>query len=118
MKQNIKNYGFILISLLCFTFLTSLILTIIQKNNLISYNTSIIIANSISYILIAIFSFVLGLKIKKHGMIHGLIFSLLVISMTLMIGNNFNDLTIIIKVITKSLLIIFFTILGVNKRNL
>ena len=118
MKQNIKNYFILIISLLLSAFFASLILSVLEKNEVLTYNTSLIIANSISYILIAMLSFILGYKSKKHGLFHGVLFSLIMIVLTLIIGNSLSDIVTIIKVITKTLLILFFTILGVNKRDL
>lgn len=117
MKQNLKNYLIITTTLLIFTFFISLILTILEKNEILTYKTSFIIANSVSYLLLAIFSFILGLKSKKHGFLHGIIFSLIIILLSLVVGNSISDISTIIKVITKSLIILFFTIFGVNKRN-
>ena len=118
MKQNIKNYLFIITTLLFFTFITSLILTILFKKEVISNSTSLIIANVSSYILFAIASFILGYKNKKHGLIHGILLSILMIILSIAMGNDISNIIVIIKMITKSLIIIFFTILGVNKRNL
>ena len=117
MKKNLKNYLIILTTLLLFTFFVSLILTMIQKKQLITYNTSLILANSLSYLLLAIFSFILGLKVRKNGLIHGILLSLIMILLTIIIGNSLSSVTTIIKIITKSVIIIFFTILGVNKKN-
>ena len=118
MKQNIKTYFILNLSLLIFAFFTSLILSLLEKNEVLTYNTSIIIANSISYLIIAILSFILGYKVKKQGLLHGLFLSIIMISFTLIIGNSLSDIVTTIKVITKTILILFFTILGVNKRDL
>ncbi len=118
MKQNIKTYFIIILSLLLSAFFASLILTILEKNEVFSYSTSLVIANSFSYILIVILSFILGYKSKRNGLVHGVFFSLMIILTTLIIGNKLSDITTIIKLITKTILVIFFTVLGVNKRDL
>jgi len=115
MKTTIKNYIFSILTLLIFTLISALILTIFRVNNIMSYNNSIIISNVISYILIAIISFIMGLKIKRHGLIHGFILSIIFLIINLIFFNTLSDITNLIKVITKSLIVIFFTILGVNK---
>ena len=76
-----------------------------------------ILANSFAYIFIAIMSFVLGYKNEKHGLLHGMIFSIILIMLTLIVGNDISSISNIIKIITKTLLGLFFAILGVNKKN-
>lgn len=115
MKKIIKYYIISILSLLIFTVLTSLILTILKSNDIISYNNSIIISYIISYLLVAILSFILGLKLKRHGLIHGLLMSIILLSLNLIFFNSLSDISNLIKVITKTIIIIFFTILGVNK---
>lgn len=117
MKQNIKNYLLITLTLIVLTFFSSLILTMLFKNQILNYKTSLILANTISYLFVAILSFILGLKQKRHGIIHGILLSLILIGLSSIFGNSLSDITTLIKVITKSIIIIFFTILGVNKRN-
>lgn len=117
MKQYFKNYLFILITLLLLTFFASLILTIMEKNQFFSYKTSLIVANSVSYSIIAILSFILGYKNKKHGLFHGTLFSIILILLTIIMGNKISDFATIIKIITKTIIIMFFVVLGVNKKN-
>ena len=115
MKNTIKCYVFSIITLLIFTVIASLILTTLRINDLITYNTSLIIANVISYILLAMISFVMGLKLKRHGLIHGFIVSILILIINLVFLNSLSDITNLVKLLTKSLIIIFFFILVVNK---
>jgi hypothetical protein len=117
MKHYLKTYSMVLITFLFFTFVSSLILTILDKSSLLNISVINIIANTISYILLAILSYVLGIKLKKHGLYNGILFSLLILSLTMVVGNDLSMITTIIKVVTKSIIIIFFTILGVNKKN-
>ena len=115
MKNTIKNYIFSILTLLIFTLISALILTIFRVNNIIGYNNSMIISNVISYILVAIISFIMGLKIKRHGLVHGFILSIMFLIINLIFFNTLSDTLNLIKVLSKSLIIIFFTILGVNK---
>ena len=56
----------------------------------------------------------LGMKIKKKGLINGLILSLLYILINLIIGLNLNNIISIFKFTSKIILIILGTIIGVN----
>ena len=118
MKKNIKNYAIILSFLLFCTIFISLILTIIEKNTQINQKTLMIIGNSFLYCVIGISSFILGIKQKKHGLIQGIIYSLFIVILSSIFSNINNDTTSIIKLISKSMIAIFFAILGVNKKNL
>ena len=117
MKQYLKIYSTTLFLLLSFTFLSSLILTILDKNEILTSSTISIIANTISYIFIATISYILGVRIKKKGLINGILFSLIMILLTMLFGNKLSSIITLIKVVTKSVIIIFFVILGVNKKN-
>ena len=117
MKRCFKVYSIIIGSLLGLTITTSLILSLIEKYNLITYKSLLYVSNTISYLYAAIFSFILGVKMKKNGLLNGFVFSLILFLITIIIGNSLIKITTIIKVITKSIIVIFFTVLGVNKKN-
>ena len=117
MKQYLKIYLIALLSLLSFALLSSLILTILDKNEILSSSVISIIANSISYTFLALISYILGVKLKRKGLFNGILFSLIILLCTLLIGNDLSSLTTLVKVITKSIIITFFLILGVNKKN-
>ena len=112
MKQIIKNYGLAIISILFLTFLTSLILSILDINKMISIDMNVLLY-SFSYCFYALISFVFGVNMKKKGIIHGisLFMILFLISFSLSIKIS------IIHTIVKFMIITFFTILGVNKKN-
>ena len=77
MKSVIKNYLIALLVILVFAFISSLILAFIAMNNLLSDKTLSILSCSISYIMFAITGYILGIKNKKNGLIHGILFSLM-----------------------------------------
>lgn len=113
MKQTIKNYIVILTTYLFLTFFFALILAFMQKNNVMSNSTLNVITISLSFLLISILSFILGLKVKSKGLINGIVFALFIFLMGLMFSGDIS----IIKLISKTVIAIFFTVLGVNKRN-
>lgn len=117
MKQYLKIYLLITFSLLFFTFFSSLILTILEKNEIIKANVGNIISYSFSYLVLAISSYILGVKTRKKGLINALLFSFIVIAISFSIGNSLSDITSIIKIVSKVVVILFFTVLGVNKKN-
>ena len=117
MKQTLINYFILCVTLLLFTFFTSLILTLLDINEVLPYKTGVIVCHSLSYFTYAILSYILGIKMKRKGLIHGVVFSLIAFLLSLVIGGNLHDLSVITKEIIRSIVIIFFTILGVNKKN-
>ena len=114
MKTTLKSYSFTLIFILLSTFIFSLILTILKQNNLLSINASNITSNILSLSLFFTAAVILGIKQKNKGLLNGIIFSILYICMCLISGITFNKVSVIIKFISKILLIIFGTIIGVN----
>ena len=114
MKSIIKSYSISIIFVLLSTFIFSLILTILKQTNVLSYNASNIITNILSLSLFFIASLILGLKIKRKGLVNGIILSILFICVNLIIGFNLTNIKEIIKFIAKILLIILGTIIGVN----
>ena len=114
MKSTIKSYSFTLIFILLSTFIFSLLLTILKQNDLISLNVSNILTNILSLSLFFIGAVILGMKQKSKGLINGLIFTVLYICMCLIGGISFNSVSSIIKFISKILLIMLGTIIGVN----
>ena len=116
MKQFFKTYSIIIISLLGLTIITSLILASIEKMNLINYKNSLYVSTVLSYLYILVFSFILGVKVKNKGILHGFIFSFILFLITIVVGNANFDWISIVKIITKSVIAIFFTIVGVNKK--
>ena len=113
MKQMLKNYILITFSLLICTVFISLILTILEHFNILNGNALFIMGYAFSYLLIACFSFMLGIKMKRKALLHGGVFSLIILLFNLMLFGELN----FIKLITKIMLILFFVILGVNKKN-
>lgn len=115
MKSIIKYYVFSIITILLFTFFSALILTFLKTFSGVNDATLNIIGLVISYFIAILISYIMGLKIKRHGLIHGFIISLIFLLFNFIFGNNFSDLSNIIKISTRTLFIIFFVILGVNK---
>jgi len=114
MKTTLKSYTLSLIFILFSTFIFSLILTILKQNDLISLTTSNVTSTILSLLLFFIGALLLGLKIKKKGLINGVILSIIYVSINLIIGFNFTNTISIIKFISKIILIILGTIIGVN----
>lgn len=117
MKTTLKSYTTSLIFILFSTFIFSLILTILKQNDLISVNTGNIISNILSLSLFFIGSLILGLKVKRKGLVNGILLSIIYICINLIIGLNLKSFTQVIKFISKILLIILGTIIGVNFKN-
>lgn len=115
MKNIFKYYLLYFITLLICALLSSLILTILNTFDVVNFSNTLIISIIISYVFSIIASFIMGLKLKRHGIIHGFIISTIFMLLTL-IFNGFNlELITLVKISIRSLLIVFFTILGVNK---
>ena len=114
MKTTIKSYIISLLFIFLSTFIFSLVLTILKQNDLISITTSNITSSILSLLLFFIGAIILGIKIKKKGLINGLILSILYISTSLIVVIHLTNLTSIIKFISKIILIILGTIIGVN----
>lgn len=109
MKSTIKSYSLSIIFILLSTFIFSLILTILQQNKLLSYNTEDIITNILSLTIFFISGLLLGLKQKSKGLVNGTILALIYLCINLIIGFNFN-----LKFVLRILFIIIGTIIGVN----
>jgi len=116
MKTTLKSYTISLIFILLSTFIFSLVLTILKQNNLINLTTSNITSSILSLLLFFIGALILGIKIKKKGLVNGIILSMVYVAINLIIGFNLTNVTSIIKFISKILLIILGTIIGVNLR--
>lgn len=116
MKTTLKSYTLSLIFILFSTFIFSLILTILKRNDLINLTTSNVTSSILSLLLFFIGAIILGVKIKKKGLINGIILSIIYISINLIIGFNFSNFIYIVKFIGKIILIILGTIIGVNLR--
>ena len=114
MKTTIKSYTISLLFILLSTLIFSLVLTILNQNNLLSVTTSNITSTILSLSLFFIASVILGFKMKKKGLLNGIILSLIYISINLIIGFNFINYISIIKFISKIFLIILGVIIGVN----
>ena len=117
MKTTIKPYVSSLLFILFSTFICSFILAILNQNKLISITTTNILTNIMSILLFFIASIILGMKIKKKGLINGIILSLIYISLNLIIGFNFTNYISVIKFISKIFVIILGAIIGVNLSN-
>lgn len=114
MKSTIKSYTFTLIFILLSTFIFSLILAMLQQNDLLTYNTSNIVTTISSLSIFFIAALILGIKQKSRGLINGIILSILLVCVNLIIGLNLNNIKDILKFISKILLIMLGTIIGVN----
>lgn len=114
MKNTIKSYSFVLLFILLSTFIFSLILTILKQNNLLNYSSSNIVTNILSLSLYFIGSLILGLKQKNKGLINGIMLSIIFVCISLILGISFASIIDIIKFISKILLIMLGTIIGVN----
>ena len=114
MKHSLKSYSLSIIFILLSTFIFSLILTILQQNKLLSYNASNVITTILSLSIYFVGALLLGLKQKSKGLLNGLIFSILFICLNLIMGFNLNNFKDIIKFISKILLMLLGTIIGVN----
>lgn len=114
MKNIIKYYLLSTLALLTFSLISALILTIFNINNIFSQSTLNIIGIVISYLITIIISYIIGLKLKRHGLIHGLSLSILFLVLNIIFGNTLSSLSNIIKIVTQTLFIIFFMVLGVN----
>ena len=86
MKTTIKSYTISLLFILLSTLIFSLVLTILNQNNLLSVTTSNITSTILSLSLFFIASVILGFKMKKKGLLNGIILSLIYISINLIIG--------------------------------
>lgn len=116
MKTTIKSYTLSLIFILLSTFIFSLILTILKQNDYISLTISNVTSTILSLLLFFVGAVILGLKIKKKGLLNGFILSIIYVSINLIIGFNFTNTISIIKFISKIILIILGSIIGVNLR--
>ena len=114
MKNTIKAYSLTLLFILLTTFIFSLLLTILKQNDLISINASNIVTNILSLSLFFIAAIILGMKQKSKGLLNGIILVLLYICMGLISGITFNNVKVVIMFISKILLILLGTIIGVN----
>ena len=114
MKTTLKSYTVSLLFILFSTFIFSLILTILKQNNIINLTVSNITSNILSLLLFFVGALILGLKIKKKGLINGIILSIIYVSLNLIIGFNLDNIVLITKFISKILLIVTGTIIGVN----
>ena len=117
MKNYLKIYLSIIATFLFFSFFIALILTFINKNQKITSENGLMISTIFSFIIIALLSFALGLKVKKHGILHASILSIMIIALSFILHDSIIDYIFIIKLISKLLIIFFFTILGVNKKS-
>lgn len=114
MKLTLKSYSFSIIFILLSTFIFSLLLTILKQNDLMNLNTSNILTNILSLSLFFVSAVILGMKVKRKGLVNGIIYSIIYICVNLIIGISFPNSISIIKFISKILLIILGTIIGVN----
>ena len=114
MKTTIKSYSITLIFILLSTFIFSLFLSILKQNDLISINVSNVITNVLSLSLFFIATVILGIKQKSKGLINGLMLAILYVCMCLIGGISFNSVSVTIKFISKILLILLGTIIGLN----
>jgi putative membrane protein (TIGR04086 family) len=108
MNSIFKSYALSLLFIFISILINALVLTILNINNLISYKTSNIIIAISSNVIFFISSLLLGMKIKKKGLINGIILSLIYIFISSLIG------LYIYNAIIKSLLITIGSIIGVN----
>ena len=113
----IKNYSIAILVTLFFATFISLILTFLNINNLLDHKYGLIVANITSYIFFAISSYILGIKMGRHGLIHGIVLSLIMMVISIILFGYVYTTANILKLSMKSLVIIFFAILGVNKKN-
>ena len=116
MKTTLKSYTLSLMFILVSTLIFSLILTILKQNNLLSLYSSNVISTILSFLLFFIGAIILGLKIKKKGLINVIFLSLIYVSINLIIGFDFDNIYSILKFVSKILLIILGAIIGVNIR--
>lgn len=114
MKKTLKAYTYSLMFILFSTFIFSLILTVLKQKNIISLTSSNITSAILSLLLFFIGSLILGLKIKKKGLFNGMILSIIYVSINLIIGFDLTNIASIIKFVSKIILIIMGSILGVN----
>lgn len=114
MKTIIKSYIVSLSFIFLSTLIFSLVLTILKQNDWINLNLSNIITSILSLLIFFIGAIILGMKIKKKGLINGVILSIFYVFIKLIIGINLNHLTSIVQFISKTILIILGTIIGVN----
>lgn len=112
MKRTIKNYGIAIISILFLSFLTSLILSFLDISEMMKIDINIL-TYTLSYVFYAISSFILGLKMKKRGLLNGCIF----FAILFLISFIFSESISLLHTLVKFIIIIFFTIFGVNKKN-
>ena len=115
MKTRIKAYFISIITLLIFTFLFSLILTTLNNKQIITNDNALIALNVLTYTLLAIISFTLSYKLKKHGWVNALFLSMLIIIISLITHLDFTSLSNILRLSSKILTIFIFSILGVNR---
>ena len=114
MKTTLKAYTLSFIFIFLSTFIFSLVLTVLKQNNIFNLTTSNVISSVLSLLLFFIGAIILGIKIKKKGLINGIILSLIYGAINLIIGFNFANYVFVIKFIGKIILIILGTIIGVN----
>lgn len=114
MKTTLKSYSFAFVFILLSTFIFSLLLTILKQNDLISVNASNIITNILSLSLFFIASVILGMKVKSKGLLNGFVYSIIYVCVNLIMGLSFPNIISVIRFVSKILLIIFGTIIGVN----
>ena len=114
MKKTIKSYSITLIFILLSTLIASLLLATLKQTNALSYSAAKVTTNILSLTLFFISALILGIKQKSKGLINGLFLSLLYISISLVVGVPLNNFKEMMRFISKILLIILGTIIGVN----
>jgi len=113
-KKTIKSYSITLIFILLSTLIASLLLATLKQTNVLSYSAAKVTTNILSLTLFFISALILGIKQKNKGLINGLFLSLLYIAISLVVGVPLNNFKEIMRFISKILLIILGTIIGVN----
>ena len=114
MKKTLLNFSIAFLFVLIPTFLIILTLSILTYNGLLSFSISKTILYISSILLFFLFSFIYGIKIKHHGLLHGVILILLYLAISLLLIKS--DMSIFI-IIAKCLCLLFGTISGVNISN-
>ena len=85
MRKTFINYSITILFLLISTFVVSLILTSLVYFNVINNNLYLILSNIISIILFLLSGVFLGLKSEKKGLVKGLVFGILYLSIALIV---------------------------------
>lgn len=111
MKKTLLNFSVSLLIFLIPSFIIIFINSFLVMNGYISFSNGKLITSFFSIILFFFFSFLLGKKQKSHGLIQGFILMIIYLSISLLLFNSSSN--IIIK-ISKSLCLLFGSVIGVN----